>query len=851
MRLNLRYLSMIALLLLALLTSVMSVSAAETAQFETNGLVRFAHAVPGAPEIDVYVGGELTADALDFGEATGYIQVPVGNQDVTVTVAGLTTVLWEQQVNVADSPLLLLASDASAPSFDVYPENLEAIAPGTTRFAVVHAIADGPAVQVIADGDPVGSPLNYGEYLGTFDVPAAVFELSGVADGSGEVIAPPIPTGLVSNTAQTLVVYGTASQPETLLLSAPTRGDETAGFVRIAHTVVDAPAVDVVIPGETTIVLAPGLEFGEVTEHLALPAGDYDVELRAAGTQEALLSSSVTVATGAAATVAAVGTVDTLELAVYADDLSGVAPDVAVLNVLNAVTGDSSISVELADGTAVASEVAFNETSGSVVIDPATQVPVVTFTVDGMSATLELDEVTLYGGVYYNVIALDGTMFSPPTLVFAGTGLQQTVGSAPGAGETQLVEAPVASPEPAVPATEAPAPTQAPAQPPPTVDVEGPTARVNLNPDANLQLRIYPDPSAESLGLAPSGSVLEVLGREGAPQDLDGNVIPVIDENGNEVEYVDPATLLPDEDADLDPADTWLYISYGTPDGGTIIAWVNAEFLIVRDEDGELQRLADLETIPLNREGEAIATDITPPPPREDVITVTVFGLNPDANLNIRRTPTTDGEVLAGVPNGTVMEFLGVAVIGRDVENDVPGATPTPSEGVTLEDWVFVRYLPPEGGSITGWAFNQFVDYQRNGEDISIDELYQRELVPLLDPDTIGEVSVDAPEFTPPTVDPLRDAYVATVELDPGANLNLRRDPNAQSEVLVQIPSASQVIVEGRTADGSWLQTSFEGFSGWIASDFVSLTFNGDAVDIEEIPVTGDVGTDEAEDTTG
>jgi uncharacterized protein YraI len=308
--------------------------------------------------------------------------------------------------------------------------------------------------------------------------------------------------------------------------------------------------------------------------------------------------------------------------------------------------------------------------------------------------------------------------------------------------------------------------------------------------------------------------------------------------------------LLPDEDADLDPADTWLYINYPTPDGGSIIAWVNAEFLIVRDEDGDLQRLADLETIPLNREGEAIATDITPPPPLEDVVTATVFGLNPDANLNIRRTPATDGEVLAGVPNGTVMEFLGVPVVGADAEAGVPGATPTPSEGVTLEDWVFVRYLPPEGGSITGWAYNQFVQYQRNGEDVTIDELFQRELVPLLDPETIGEVSVDAPEFTPPTADPLRDVYVATVELDPGANLNLRRDPDAQSEVLVQIPSGSQVVVVARTPDGSWLQTSFEGFSGWIASDFVSLTFNGDPVDIEEIPLT-DETEDAAEETTG
>ncbi len=838
------------LLLVLLVAGALAVfSVGVLAQLGSEGKIRFMHAVPGAPEIDVYVGGELTATMLDFGEATGYINVPAGNQTVTVTVAGLATVLWEQDVDVADSPLLLLASDPDSPQFAVFPESLEPLAPGTTRFAVVHAIAGGPAVQVVADGDPVGASLAYGEYLGTFDVPSAVFELSGEAEGT--IVVPPMPTGLISSTAQTLVVYGTSDVPESLLLTAPTLPAEDAGFVRIAHTVLDAPAVDVVIPGESTIMLAPGLEFGEYTEHLALPAGTYDVELRESGTQTALLGASLTVEAGVAATVAAVGTVDTLEVSVFADDISGVTADTVVLNVVNTISGDSSVDVDFADGTAVAAGVAFNAESGPIVLDPSIQTPVVTFSLDGMSATLELDEVVLYGGVYYNVIAVDGTMFSPPTLLFAPTVLAQSIGSAPGAGEMMLVEAPVAeepaeeaaveTPEPAAQPTPAPAVTEVPEQPqaPTTVEVEGPTARVNLNADANLQLRIFPRADAESLGLAPSGSVLAVIGREGAPQDLDGNLLTVEDADGNAVDWVDPATLLPDEDSDLVPADTWLYVTYATPDGGSITAWVNAEFLIVRDNNGDLQRLAELETIPLNREGEAIGTDITPPPPREDVITAIVIGLNEGANLNLRRTPETSGEVLAAIPNGTVMEFIGVPVVGGE-DSDEPVATATPADGVTLEDWVFVRYLPPEGGSITGWVYNLYVTYERNGEAVLLDELFARDLVEAVDAETAGAVSVDAPEFEAPTPDPLRDAYVATVELDPGANLNLRRTPDAQSEVLVQVPSGSQIIVSGRTSDGEWLETSFEGFSGWVASAFTSLTFNDQSVDIEEIPITGD-----------
>ncbi|MCA9916030.1 MAG: SH3 domain-containing protein, partial [Anaerolineae bacterium] len=436
-----------------------------------------------------------------------------------------------------------------------------------------------------------------------------------------------------------------------------------------------------------------------------------------------------------------------------------------------------------------------------------------------------------YGGVYYNIIILPGSTFSAPQLVIAPTALAQTLASAPGAGTAIASTSADTSSE--VAQSEAQPVVEVVTPGAPAGDGDITTGRVLLDPSANLQLRQRPSSDALSLGLAPSGTVLEVIGREGRPVALvEGQPEPP-----EAADYVDPAEGLA-EDQDLDPATTWLYVSYETPDEGTITAWVLAQFLEVRDPDGDLQRIADLPTVPGNRAGEASGTELTPPPIPEDRVTATVYNLNPDARLNVRRTPTVEGEVLARLPLNTVVELIGFLDPTATAD-----ATPTPLPEGTLPtnladiEWAFVSYSPAEGGTITGWVSTLYVQYSWNGRRIDAEELFQRELVSFISAERIGEIGGGAQQAAVPTADPLEDAYVALVELDPTANLQFRRSPDAQSESLNLIPSGTQLIVSARNADGQWLKTTFEGETGWISANFVSITFNGDPVDINEIPV--------------
>lgn len=586
--------------------------------------VRFVHAVPAAPAIDIYANGQLVIDELEFGEATTYVNAPVGIHNITVTATGTITPLWEQQITVGeDSALTMIASSSADLQFTAFEDDLAALAEGNARFLLIHAIADGPAVDVVTlDNSPIAQNLEYNRSVGTFDVPAGVYDVVVLPAGGtlADAIVPSLSLEFVAGSSNIAIVYGTPTEPQAMLLSAATQGSEAA--------------------------------------------------------------------------------------------------------------------IELAEN------------------------------------------------------------------VVEGTDFAQSSVAAPDLSESEVV---VSTPAPAVP-TAAPVVVSG--------DDEGPaTARVVLDPGANIQLRQYPDNDALSLGLAPSGTVFEVVGREGRPASLVEGLPPPPEAET----YVDPAEGL-DEDEDIDPEQTWLRVSYTTPDGGTILSWVNALYLDVRDAEGGRQRLADLDTVPLNLPGESIATEITPPSETEDRVVAVVYNLDPGVNLNIRRTPDSSGEVLARIPNGTVLEFVGTNRSG---------------------DWVFVEYLPAEGGSVTGWAGSLYIRYELNGQRTDLEELEEEELLPdTVDEDERGRVRGEIEQVVRPTADPLEDAVVADVALDAGANLHLRREPDSAAESLLLIPSGSRLQVSDITADNDWLQVTYEGTPGWIAADFVVLSFNGEFIETNQVSFT-------------
>jgi uncharacterized protein YraI len=821
------------LLISALLVGVLLVGTGAFAQ-QSSARVRFVHVIPTAAAFDIYTDGQLTVSGLEYGQASSYITLPAGDHQLALTPAGLTTVLAQQSITtVAGKSATLVASSANPLAFTLYDDDTSPLALGKARLLIIHAIANGPTVDVMLQrGDRIAPNLQAGQSFGPFDVPSFVYDLAVVPAGADldKAILPAQSFPLANGTRYVLVIYGAATSPAALLLAAANDADAQSGLVRVAHTVPGAPALDIYVDDTLAV---PSLAFGSVTEHMPVPSGKHTIAVRAAGQPTDLAKTDLTVETGKAVTVSAVGTPDQVDVKAFSDDLSGVAADKAVISLINTIPGNSTISVKLADGTVLADQTPFGEAAKAVTLSPIEATGSVTISLNGQTGSVPVPDQRFYGGVYYDGFVVAGTSFSPPLVIFAPTSLAQGIASAPGAAGKSLTVAaqpteipvqPTTSSEivtvtPAIPPTEAPVvttqPTQAPVvatqAPPATPKPKVPQAKVLLDPDARLNLREYPGADARTLAQAPSGTVLDVNGRQGGIQLAEGET-----PQPNATPFVDPATLLTDPKQDLDPQATWLNVTYYTPDGGTITAWVNAFYLEVRDTRGKLQRLADLPLVPRNQPGEAVNTAITPPPATQDRVTIKVVNLNADVRLSIRRTPDKEGEWLEGIPVGTVADFLGVT---------------------EEQDWVFIRYLPPQGGSITGWVNAAYVEYYFNDRKVDLKELETRKLLVIADKTQRGEVGGGAVQGATPTPNPIKNAYVAQVVLNPDARLNLRRTPDNNSEQIGQIPSGTQLIITGRTEKGDWLATTFENQQGWISSQFVTLTFNGKTAQITDVPI--------------
>jgi len=801
-----------------MLAALVGVSA--SAQDAAVAQVRFLHVIPGVSGLDIYINSNLSASNLSFGEAAGYISAPVGELKVRVTLNGVTSTLFEQTITTAvDEAFTLIASSTDPLSFDVYRDDLNSLDLGTSRFNVIHAVKGGPALDFQADGQTIITGLAYKDFLNTIDVPVNAYSFTAFPTGGSvdTAVLPATQYGLTGRTTQTLVLYGTTNAPQAMMLRAPVQAAGEVGFLRVSHAAEDAPNVDLFI---NDTLLVPGLAFGDSTVHIPVDVGSVTISLRVAGGGTEIATLDLDVTAGSATTVAAVGSLDDLQVIPFTDDLSGVTSRTAGLSLINAVSG-ATLSATLDDGTVLGEGLNVGQAGAVVNVAPSRQNITLAVQAGEISADTVIPNVALYGGTYYNLITTRvGGAF---ILKVVPTSLAQAINSAPGASDDLIVEI-AATPTLLLTGTPAGVTQATPA--PIVTAISGPTAstqttaRIVLDPGANLQLREYPSAQARSLGLAPNGTVFVVNGREGAPIDIiSGDEILLPDGT----KFIDLTTLLTDPKADLDATTTWINVTLTTPDGA-VTAWVNTLYLDVRNPRGEKQRLADLLPVPRNQPGQAVGTVVTTPIPPESFARAVVFNLDTGVNLNIRRTAQSSGEVLARVTTGSSLRLIGVGTSGQ---------------------WAYVEYKPAEGGTILGWAGTLYLKFEFRTKPLTVEELVAQKLIVAVDEATLrGDISDDAPGLIQPTADPLRGVTVAqVVGLNTGVSLNLRRSPNVNAEVLANLPVGARVQVFSRTNTLDWVEAEVDGVRGWLSTTYLLFSFNDLPVELADIPLSTQFGT--------
>jgi hypothetical protein len=287
--------------------------------------LRLAHAAPLAPKVDVYLtapGAALAASApvgsFAFGEDLGPVEVPAGEYQARVTLAGNPSVVVFDTGKIAlgaGSDLLLAAVEntatGAAPISLVVQgatgtsEILDAATPADLR--VVHASPDAPAVDVVVNGDfanPLVKNLSFPNFTPFVSVPPATYNVKVTDTATQGVVPIDADLALAAGKRYSVLAVGTLATLQPLVLTDDPRPIATQAKVRIVHASPTASNVDIYVtaPDASIASATPTLTnvaFKANTGFLALAAGSYDVTVTPTGTKTAAIGpAKITVTNG-------------------------------------------------------------------------------------------------------------------------------------------------------------------------------------------------------------------------------------------------------------------------------------------------------------------------------------------------------------------------------------------------------------------------------------------------------------------------------------------------------------------------------------------------------------------------
>jgi uncharacterized protein YraI len=138
-----------------------------------------------------------------------------------------------------------------------------------------------------------------------------------------------------------------------------------------------------------------------------------------------------------------------------------------------------------------------------------------------------------------------------------------------------------------------------------------------------------------------------------------------------------------------------LFIQYTTATGG-VTGWVNSDFILLSRKNRalDIKEIPSTDQPPVGEVRGSIAPAATQAKPG---LIATVDRIDPGANLQLRRTPTSDGESLGLVPSGSQ-----VPILGRNGDGN----------------WLYVNFNGTEG-----WINAFYVTVTRNGRRVNIAEI--------------------------------------------------------------------------------------------------------------------------------
>ena len=288
------------------------VSAESRSPAQDKARVRFLHASPDAPAVDIKISrgdGAAVFSNVAFKGLTGYIDVDPSMLDLVVTPAGKTDVVVAlEPVTLEAGQVYTILALGTLATDDGYPFSVKAYvdneagrtavdlktktpapAPETSMVMVIHASPDAPGVDLLLDDKKVNdAPLTFPNNTGYLSIESGKRNIKvNVAGTDTTAIGADI--DFMADKSYSLFAIDQVAAIAPLLveddLTAPAPGK---AHVRFLHLSPDAPAVDIVAKGVGTVF--GDRRFKDVTAFTPVDAGTVTLEVQLAGQGQTVLT---------------------------------------------------------------------------------------------------------------------------------------------------------------------------------------------------------------------------------------------------------------------------------------------------------------------------------------------------------------------------------------------------------------------------------------------------------------------------------------------------------------------------------------------------------------------------------
>lgn len=337
---------------------------------ETPGQIRFIHADPESPAVNVYLDSERVASDIGFHQYSAWENRLPRTYQLRLEVAGSepgSRSLLETRVAIdADQTLaVILLRDRSTPALRIFPTSLDPTLPNMIRLVVVNAAPDAPFVYASINGEQIEAitPVTYGMASNVIDFSAGLYNLLW-ATGQGEnerVIEYIGETRLTEGYLYTYVVTGRADDPfliadeigidmpETLAFAPDDESDDEDNIdLRVINVLADSSSVRVRLDDD---VLLENLAPRSVSDVLTVRRDRYTVRI---GPADGSLNTpdffigEVSIDSAAQASLILYGYADTMQVSISEDYHQATPTGQAVLRVINAVPGSGNLAIAIA-----------------------------------------------------------------------------------------------------------------------------------------------------------------------------------------------------------------------------------------------------------------------------------------------------------------------------------------------------------------------------------------------------------------------------------------------------------------------------------------------------------------------